>query len=60
MTLEQNHEAVAAIMAAIAGAWPEVVPPEQVTAIRERYSLSWEDVARAAAEAARLFEGPRL
>jgi hypothetical protein len=58
MTPEQNHEAIAAIMAAIAGAWPELAPPEQVAAIRERYGLSWEDVARAAAEAARLMSKP--
>jgi hypothetical protein len=56
MDMEHYHEAVAAIVAATAGAWPELAPPDQVAAIRERYGLSWEDVARAAAEAARLFE----
>jgi hypothetical protein len=55
---DRHHEAVAALMTAIAGAWPELAPPEQVAAIRERYGLSWEEVARAAAEAARLMSKP--
>ena len=49
-------ELTSAIMAAIVAAYPDLPPPEQIAAIRERYGATWDEVISAGDAAAALFE----